>query len=307
LTAKSTISGNSSRGLLAVTLKGQLGNNLFQYALGRALNTEGPVPLYRPLQFDTLLQSALAPGSYRLIGLWEATKLRQPPQKLRPWVKRLSKHPQIPFLTRKWLKAREYRDQGYNPAVFELRGPLLLAGYFQDERYFLDIADRMLADLRPPGPECDLEHDSFRSKVGSGSTVAIVVRAGLDYEKKGWVLGYDWYRRAAELITARVLSPRFAVFSDIPLVAEAVAAALTDLGPAVPITRTDPVAQLHLIAAMDHAVLSASSFAWWGAWLGDVRRDFAADRIVIAPEPWLRSRTTAPLRWTRLSVNTVPA
>ena len=183
---------------------------------------------------------------------------------------------------------------------------MLLSGYFQNEHYFLDIADRVLADLRSPGPAFQREYDSFQSKVGSGSTVAVVVRAGLDYEKKGWVHGFEWYRRAAEQITDRVSSPRFAVFSDIPLVAEAVAAALVELGPAVPIIRTDPVAQMHLIAEMDHAVVSASSFAWWGAWLGDVRRDFAADRIVIAPEPWLRSTSVAPSRWVRLSGNTAP-
>ena len=67
------------------------------------------------------------------------------------------------------------------------------------------------------------------------------------------------------------------------------------------LTRLDPITQLHLIAVMDHAVVSTSSFSWWGAWLGDHRSGFDEDRVVVAPDPWIRPALdgTPPTRWTR--------
>jgi hypothetical protein len=52
----------------------------------------------------------------------------------------------------------------------------------------------------------------------------------------------------------------------------------------------------------DHAVISNSTFAWWGAWLqaGDPAR-----RTVIAPDPWfanpaLDGDAVVPRSWARL-------
>jgi len=42
---------------------------------------------------------------------------------------------------------------------------------------------------------------------------------------------------------------------------------------------------LALGAACDHAVLANSTFAWWGAWIGDQRAN-GARRVVLAPQDY---------------------
>jgi hypothetical protein len=47
---------------------------------------------------------------------------------------------------------------------------------------------------------------------------------------------------------------------------------------------TDPIHQLEWLSECEHAIVPDSSFAWWGAWLGDRRGD--PGRLVIAPSEW---------------------
>jgi hypothetical protein len=50
----------------------------------------------------------------------------------------------------------------------------------------------------------------------------------------------------------------------------------------------------------DHAVIANSSFAWWGAWLGEHRHP-STDRVVVAPAEYVGG-DRVPDRW-----HTVPA
>jgi hypothetical protein len=59
----------------------------------------------------------------------------------------------------------------------------------------------------------------------------------------------------------------------------------------------DELSHLALYRQCDHCVIANSSFAWWGAWLGDhVQR--SARRVVIAPEQYRRfGPDIVPDRW----------
>jgi len=292
----------------AVRLRGRLGNHLFQYALGRALSPGEPVVVEDLLRSPAALEATLRPGSVRVTTNAEALRLRQPPRLPRGRVHLGRRVAALPDgALKRWLQEYEYHEQveaHFDPAVFERPAPTLFCGYFQHERYFADIAD--IADLvagaiRPPTSVATAGLEAFDLRTGSVPSVAVVVRAGLDYEKLEWIQRYSWYRQAAERLVGAVPRARFAVFSDVPLAAEATAAALRDLGPSEAVVRLDATSQLQLIAAMDHAIVSASTFAWWGAWLGDHARGFATDRVVIAPDPWIRPElaATPSHRWLR--------
>lgn len=294
-------------GPVVVRLRGRLGNNLFQYALGRALTPEGPVIVDDLYTSHQPLLDAVGPSEVRLLSAAEAWAIRQPPRVSRGR-RRLVRHLHdgtLPESVRRRVHAAwllEGRQGEFDPQVLAAQPPVLLEGYFQNEDYFAGVADRIAAALRPPA-ELARSLAELRRAVGEGPTVAVVVRAGLDYEEAGWAHPLEWYLRAAAMAAETVDQVRFAVFSDVPLAAEAMACALGDLGPAAPMVRRDPVTQLHLIASMDHVVLAATSFGWWGAWLGDHRRRYPDDRLVIAPTPWLEPDLDGivPARWTRLA------
>lgn len=60
---------------------------------------------------------------------------------------------------------------------------------------------------------------------------------------------------------------------------------------------------LWLMSNCDHAIIPNSSFAWWGAWLGDFQGD-EYERLVIAPEKWFAndicSDDIVPDRWLKI-------
>jgi hypothetical protein len=59
----------------------------------------------------------------------------------------------------------------------------------------------------------------------------------------------------------------------------------------------DELTQLALLGACDHSVIANSSFAWWGAWLGD-RQERPTRRLVLAPEQYHRfGEDIIPERW----------
>ena len=120
---------------------------------------------------------------------------------------------------------------------------------------------------RPPPPRSISSISSTRASADPGAdTVAVSIRAGGDYQTLGWAIEPRWYHQAAATIADRLGAARFVVVSDVPSAADAAAARLADLGPAISAAHLDAAAQLHVIAALDHAVVAPSSFAWWGAW-----------------------------------------
>jgi hypothetical protein len=307
------MSGSADRqrtdGLRAVTLRGRLGNQLFLFSLLRAMGD-------RPVLVDDLRSSALplretlVPGAIRRLSNREVLSLRQPPRIHRGrsrLITQVERHPEN--AVSRWLRALEYREQqpgAFDPAVRTRRAPVLFNGYFQDERYFADAADAVVSDFRPAPPAVADFLGGLDRRLGAhGPTMAVVVRAGADYQVLGWVLPPAWYRDAVELAAERVGHPRFVVFSDVPRAAEAMAATLRDVGPATSAACLDPVSQLHLIGRLNNAVICDSSFAWWGAWLGDYWAGFSPDRLVVVPDPWLPGDLAAtPGRWTRVPVPT---
>ncbi len=115
------------------------------------------------------------------------------------------------------------------------------------------------------------------------AVVSVQVRTGTEYVDLGWTPPYGWYRAAAELLSERVGSVGFVIASDVPLAAAAVVAAFSDLGPAGVLPTISAYDTIRALGLADHAIVSPSSLAWWGAWLGDHRTSFDDDRIVVAP------------------------
>jgi hypothetical protein len=205
--------------------------------------------------------------------------------------------------------AYEHRYGSFDPELVEThsvdrRGGTLFNGYFQNEGYFLHAAGDIADSFAPPPAAAVDFLDRLDARLGTpgADTVAVSIRAGGDYQALGWAIEPQWYHHAAATIADRVGAARFVVVSDVPAAADATAARLADLGPAISAAHLDAAAQLHVMAALDHAVVAPSSFAWWGAWCGDYRTAFDPARIVVAPKPWVHERfdQTPSHRWWRL-------
>jgi hypothetical protein len=294
-----------------VELRGRLGNQLFEfaaaYALSRRLGCEllfssrrlAPAPLELPRLLGDLYREAdsrqlLRVGRfhYRIRGrrfvdaaLRIATRARS----------HLTGHAYIVDSTYIVDRAARHRADS---RVLEARPPCVLRGYFENERYFSDLASDVDRAIRLPSLADVLPEDLARPIVG------VSFRRG-DFNSMGWTLPLDYYEAALSTLCERVRPGTLMVFADDRGFSDLAEPWLRRFGPVVNGARfsDDLVANLAMLAACDHNVIANSTFSWWGAWLAERRAPTAADRLVLAPAGWRRGRPAdvIPDRWTAVS------
>jgi hypothetical protein len=169
---------------------------------------------------------------------------------------------------------------GFDPGVIERAGRAnFLSGYWQSEGYFADVAPLIRIELRPR-PTANIER-GLEKTTSSRCAVAVHVRRGdlvadPDMTAIFGVTGPEYFQPAAEEMLRSHPAAEFFVFSDDP---EWCAGELELPGPTTIISGDNaPFEDLALMASCDHAIISASSFAWWGAWLGETENS-----LIIAP------------------------
>ncbi|MBE0625144.1 MAG: alpha-1,2-fucosyltransferase [Burkholderiales bacterium] len=272
--------------MVIVRLTGGLGNQMFQYAAGRALADRLGTELLldarafeRALALRAYTRRAYALSPFRLRArVAGAADLKTWPS----WVVEIGMRLRAvrPLLRRWHFEA----TIAYDPGVRALQQPVCLVGYWQSERYFDDISDRIRADftLRQPlsGANAGLlelarSNDSVGLHVRRGDFVSLENAAQMH-----GLCSVDYYRRAMDLVRSGNPRCRFVVFSDDPQWARA----------ELPLDRStvfasgnelSPEQDLALMSACKHHILANSSFSWWAGWLG-----YSPGQIVIAPTPW---------------------
>ena len=257
---------------------GGLGNQLFQYATGRALSSR----LGTELAFD--LQD-LGSGGHRVYGLdvFDIAGRTATPDELAPFCDprgRIAK-----FLGKPWKAPDNYvwerTHWTYDPCCFPQTGGAYLEGYWQTERYFRDIESQLRRDLQFVRQLPDADKKLVRA-FQETPTVSVHVRRG-DYVHLEHLYGPfnpAFYDAAAQRILDVQPDATFMVFSDDPPWA---AQNLRLPGPTRIVSDgvRDRGAELYLMAACKHHIVPNSTFSWWGAWLGG--RDIG---ITIAPRVW---------------------
>jgi Glycosyl transferase family 11 len=292
--------------MIIVRLDGGLGNQMFQYAVGRAAAIRHGTRLRFDLQTiaaDTKRAYCLA--AWRIAGT-PASRMDMLRMRVLNKVSR-KLHPSAPYYRHPVIVER---NCSFDNNLLEAKRDCWLFGYWQSEKYFDAVAGQIRADFTPA---CEISITSRaveREILASGNrSVFLHIRRG-DYVSDPQTLqihgscSIEYYLRAADLIAQQVPDPRFFIFSDGP---EWVRDNLhlpyhtTIVGhnkPSDAFRVGSEHEDLWLMSRCRHAVLANSSFSWWGAWLNPVM-----DRIVIAPKKWLRMHDDpdrVPERWIRI-------
>lgn len=291
--------------LVITRLQGGLGNQLYQYAVGRALALRFNRTLY--IDKRTILPEAPA-RQYDLGSFCIEENFVQGLEAFRTrWVcsVRMGDLFQKVFPFANGYRLIRDREEGYDRSVFESHnGPIILHGYWQSYRYFKDISDSLRQDLQfRKAP--DKEGAQMIELIEKSTSVSIHVRRG-DYVSNPaftasiGVCDSDYYRRAVNKICNEIPSPKFFVFSDDPNWAEC---NLNLPGDPVFVRhnlgRSD-VEDFRLMTHCKHFIIANSSFSWWAAWLAPY-----VAKTVIAPARWFNVDRSSPqdripLSWTRL-------
>jgi len=280
-------------------LIGGLGNQLFQYAAGRAVASRLACPLFvdtSPLarvgEQDTVREFALEwlvdPDQVIDSGAAPAGRL----------VSALRRR--IPALS----GGREFLQQGfaYDPRIAEVKAGAILSGYFQSWRYFSSIEDELRQDVLAHVPQSDWQQRTSDHLRSLGPWIALHVRRG-DYllarnASFHGLLGPDYYARALDALRATGVGGRLVLFSDDPAAASAMLGELaTDAVLIEPGPHAHAMESISLIAQAPAIVTANSSFSWWGGWLADPQHT-----TVICPEPWLHEagldeHDLRPVQW----------
>jgi Glycosyl transferase family 11 len=281
--------------VIAATLVGGLGNQLFQYAAGRSL----------ALRHDTdlVLDRSVLNGSQELLASRRHYELDPFPIEGRTvdCVRSWESHPLGNGIRQRLRRARaDYtvlRQRGFvfQRAFFDAPDNTLLVGFWQSEEYFADHAAQIREDLSLPYPAFP--------QVAHDSSVSLHVRRG-DYandpttRRVHGLLPVSYFHAALEEIARRIgTAPDVYVFSDDPRYCR------DHLDLDTPFSVVDlgaPTRDLCAMSACRHHVIANSSFSWWGAWL-----DPRPDGIVVAPKQWLSDASVdtshvVPPRWLRL-------
>jgi hypothetical protein len=286
---------------------GGLGNQLFQYAMGRAVAHRRRTVL--KLDIEQLEQDSLR--SYTLHHLntvaevaLECERTRVTGETLRGWRKSLFVRLQrrLPYFRRTTIY--EKQKFVYDPNLKKVPCNVYLSGYWQNQRYFRSIQNLLRQELtlkRPPS----VPSQALLQQIRSIEAVSLHVRRGdyvsnpKTYQNHG-LSSLAYYAQAVNMIAHHTQSPHFFIFSDdIDWVRQNM---MLDF-PTTYVTHNGTERDYEdfcLMSQCKHHIIANSSFSWWAAWLHD-----DGQKVIIAPERWFRvdkfdTSDLLPAHWYKL-------
>jgi len=265
--------------MIIVQVIGGLGNQMFQYALGRHLaiknNTE--------LKLDISAFNHYHLHAYGLDNFNINATIATPEE-----VSTLSKYGRIlhqfhhiidlvvPYYERTYIRQR---DHSFDPNILKVGSNAYLTGYWGSEKYFIDIADEIRKDFTLK-QEPDWITAKISREIVNTNSVSIHIRR-TDYVDIGVTLPIDYYDRAVADVCKHISNPHFFVFSDDHKWVEE---NLSLPYPATFVTENGvkkDYNDIYLMSLCGCHIIANSSFSWWGAWL-----DPNKNKRVYAPKNW---------------------
>jgi hypothetical protein len=265
--------------MIAVVTQGRLGNQMFQWAFATSA-------AYR-LGTSFAIDASVLSESFSLDDRRRATR----PLKAVLAVWRDGRFSRMPHL-------EITGDEDPQRSLTALRDGVRYEGYFQSADYFIGVEE----DVRRGLTVLPMHQKSFLSKyadlVADGYTCVHVRRGDYHHFMGGVILPGRYVHDALAAIAAD--EPIVFISDDIAETRAVYASAYPDAR----FEDNDPVTDLQLLAHARNAVLSNSSFAWWGGWLDTPRRV-----RTVAPQHWLGLREkrewpvgVVPARWEQVPV-----
>lgn len=267
---------------------GGLGNQIFQYAVGRA------VSLRRNMRFALDVSGF---DRYKLHNGFELNKafnLNVPIANQSDFDGILGVRSSSivrKFLTRDTFRclrgSRFIVEPHFHfwPKIQNLQNSSYLVGYWQSERYFTELESVIRSDLIFRSP-MSLEDLRIATTISAANAISLHVRRG-DYATNPETLaehglcGLDYYHAAVRYLVEHTNDPVFFVFSDDTHWVK------NNLSLGYPLyfvdhnRGQDSYNDMRLMSMCKHHIIANSSFSWWGAWLNSSK-----DKIVVAPKRW---------------------
>jgi len=281
--------------LIVVKLRGGLGNQMFQYAIGRNLALKNNTIL----KFDVseLEQDKLRNYELDIFNISGSIASRFTIMFIRLLNKRI-----ISKILGQYYLYIKQQGRYFNEKILVKKGNIYLDGYWPSENYFKEIRNIIIKDfLIKTKP--DKRNRLTLEKIENSNSVCIHIRRG-DYisNKKTnefhGTCSLKYYYNAVKIILKKVKNPTFFIFSDDSQWTK------ENLKLKYPVIYVDinstkkGYEDLRLMSNSKHFIIANSSFSWWGAWLSN-----NPNKIICAPKRWFRSTDEGdivPKSWIRV-------
>jgi len=270
---------------------GGIGNQMFQYAVGKACAEARRVELkldiadfsrYHIHQGFELERVFLGQANYankaevsQMLG-WRSTSL----------ARRVVRRSGLTWLRGNKLVAEPHF--GYWPGISGVGDNSYLTGNWQSEKYFKAIELSLRQDFTFRAP-VQGENETLIEEMQDSCAISLHIRRG-DYvsnKRANAMHGLSsmaYYQRAIDHVAANVENPHFYIFSDDMSWVNANFKLPFPHRFVTHNSGTESYNDMRLMSSCRHHIIANSSFSWWGAWLNDRH-----GKIVVAPRHWFAS------------------
>ncbi len=286
-----------------IQIKAGLGNQLFQYAFGRALSIEQKTPLALDISWYSNISPKDTPRTFVLDKYKiqahiatpnEVTKFYSP---LRRYLRKISRR-----LVYK-------KDHIFHPQQLRTKSSFM-EGHWTNEKYFKKHADIIRSDIKlkesfTPVSQALLEQMKEYKDTGL-IPISVHIRRG-DCVTNSHAASYQgtvdtsYYDIAYAHLSSKMDKDKFVFYissDDIAWVEEHILLDKQRIFVSRP--EIPDYEEILIMSSCEHHIIGNSSYSWWGAWLNP-----NPDKIVIAPKEWLKDKTfdtsdVCPKEWVRI-------
>lgn len=172
---------------------------------------------------------------------------------------------------------------GYIPFDDEKSDNVILEGYFQSEKYFIENKESITGDINL----CNIVDknsdriDKYLKAILNCEAVCVHIRRQ-DYCNTAFeVCTEEYYKKAIEMMNNMVNQPFYFIFSDD---IEWSKKALENFDNMLFVENNKDFEDLFLMTQCKNFIMSNSSYSWWGQYLSRNQ-----GKIVIAPSKWMKT------------------
>lgn len=293
--------------MIVIRLEGGLGNQMFQYAFGRALSLQNNCELffddsYFKNQYGDRFDNGLSRRKLELdifsfhLSLWNNRICNFFPNNF--FQKTILKIEKIVGI-KSLVHETEY---GFHDSYCtNIKRYTYFVGYWQSPIYFEKFRKTLLNDFIFKLPST--RNFSLEESIRKSNSISIHVRRGdylnsIDVNSVHGLCSIEYYKNATSIISEKFINIKWFIFSDDIAWCKQNFNWLKDINL---IDSNEDLAyyDMYLMSICKHNIIANSSFSWWGGWLND-----NPDKIVIGPSRWFSNielnsqfKGILPLNW----------